>query len=92
MDIFLQARYEKALTRNQVKDLKNRIIAQENGDLVSFIEPLPGGFDAVGGLDQIKDYWRAEVIDPIRHGDTSEVPNGVLLAGAPGRRRGHARG
>jgi transitional endoplasmic reticulum ATPase len=84
MDIFYQARQDGELIRSQVKELKDRIISQENGDLVTFIDPLPGGFDSVGGLDEVKAYFQSEVIDPIRQGELGEVPNGILLAGAAG--------
>lgn len=47
------------------------------------------GFDAVAGMDELKEQLREEVIDPLHHPEEYQrygvtIPNGMLLYGPPG--------
>jgi hypothetical protein len=57
-------------------------VAQEYAGLLEILEPR-FGFEAVGGLDELKGWFTSEIINPLRAGQR-EVPQGVLLIGPPG--------
>ncbi len=51
--------------------------------------PQGKGFDAIAGMDDLKELLREEVIDPLHHPEEHErygltIPNGMLLYGPPG--------
>lgn len=81
-DVFLQGQRAGRLTWDVVRAAKDRIVAQEYAGLLEILEPR-FGFDAVGGMDALKDWLTAEVITPLRQGRT-DVPQGLLLIGPPG--------
>ena len=83
-DIVLRAlSADKPITTDLVKERKNEIIKNDYNDIIEIMEPKTG-FEAVGGMEQIKRFFREEVIDPIHRHDLSTVPMGVLLMGSPG--------
>ncbi len=82
-DIFLRAELEGALTWELVQEQKAAIIETEYAGLLEMIEPT-FGFEAVGGMEPLKEWARAEIIHPVRQGDFQDVPKGVLLVGPPG--------
>jgi len=87
-DIFLRAELEGTLTRDLVRAQKAAIIEAEYAGLLEMIEPT-FGFEAVGGMEPLKEWARAEVIRPVRQGDSRNVPKGVLLVGPPGTGKTH---
>ncbi len=80
MTAFLQ---KKPLGLALVKDRKNDIVRQEFGDVLQIMDP-DFGFEVIGGYDYVKDFFRRDVIAPIKSGNKRRVPMGVLLVGPPG--------
>ncbi|PWU23894.1 hypothetical protein C5B42_01370 [Candidatus Cerribacteria bacterium 'Amazon FNV 2010 28 9'] len=82
-DILLLAYRSGGVSRALVKGRKDAIITSEYSEIAEMIEPLPGGFTALGGMDHLVNWARTELIDPLRQGSL-DVPKGVLLVGPPG--------
>jgi ATPase family associated with various cellular activities (AAA) len=63
---------------------KRRVIAREG--VLEWIDPLPGGIDAVGGLDQLKAWLMARKLaySPKAREYGLPAPKGALLVGVPG--------
>lgn len=86
-DVFLQGQRAGRLTWAVVRAAKDQIVAQEYAGLLEVLDPR-FGFEAVGGMSEMKSWFRAEVIDPLRAGRT-DVPMGVLFVGPPGTGKTH---
>jgi len=82
-DIFLRAAQEGALTRDLVRERKQDIIASEFGEVLEILEPR-FGFEMIGGLQHVKDFFTRSVIKPLQTGNTARVPMGVLMTGPAG--------
>lgn len=82
-DIFLRAAQEGALSRDLVRERKQDIIASEFGEVLEILEPR-FGFEMIGGLQHVKDFFTRSVIKPIQAGNTARVPMGVLMTGPAG--------
>lgn len=63
---------------------KKRVIAREK--VLEWFDPLPGGLDAVGGLENLKAWLvdRAEAYSPDARAYGLPAPKGAMLAGIPG--------
>lgn len=63
---------------------KKRVVAREG--LLEWFDPLPGGLDAVGGLDNVKAWLtqRRNAYSPAARAYGLPAPRGVLLVGVPG--------
>lgn len=63
---------------------KKRVIARER--VMEWYDPLPGGLDAVGGLDQLKQWLvtRSAAYSPKARAYGLPAPKGCLLVGVPG--------
>lgn len=72
------------VTRLLVKTRKDAIIRQQYSEAIVMLDPLPEGFAGLGGMDQLIEFTRAEVIAPLREGRSQDVPKGMLLVGPPG--------
>jgi SpoVK/Ycf46/Vps4 family AAA+-type ATPase len=83
-DILLLADRAGGVSRGLVRARKQEIIETENSDVAEMIEPLPGGFAAIGGAERLSQWARDEVIDPLREGRVSDAAKGLLLVGPPG--------
>jgi|SRR5579883_108275 SpoVK/Ycf46/Vps4 family AAA+-type ATPase len=83
-DVLLLGAKQGGVTRLLVKSYKDQIIASENTETAEMLEPLEAGFAAVGGMEKLKAWFQAEIIEPVRLGQLADVPKGVLLAGPPG--------
>ncbi len=83
-ELLLLAEKAGGMTADLTKKAKDDIIKNEYGNIVEIIDPLPGGFSDLGGMDDIIAWMQAEIIDPIRAGDAADVPKGILLVGPPG--------
>lgn len=81
-DIFLRAAKEGILTRSLVRERKQDIISSEF-EVLEILDPR-FGFEMIGGLQHVKDFFTRSVIKPIRNGKTSRVPMGVLMTGPAG--------
>ncbi len=72
------------VSRALIKERKDAILRQQFQDVVEILEPLPGGFASLGGMQQFTAWFRNEVIAPLRAGHLRDVPRGILLVGPPG--------
>jgi len=63
---------------------KKRVVAK--GGVLEWFDPLPGGLDAVGGLDNLKSWLvsRASAYSPAARDYGLPSPKGALLVGVPG--------
>ncbi|HID87444.1 MAG TPA: AAA family ATPase, partial [Anaerolineae bacterium] len=82
-DIFLRAEQEGKLTWELVRERKEDIIASEFGEVLEIMEPR-FGWEMIGGLQYVKDFFNRSVIRPMREGRTHRVPMGVLMLGPSG--------
>jgi transitional endoplasmic reticulum ATPase len=82
-DVLLLAAKSGGVTRTLVKGRKDNIISAEYSQVAEMIDPLPDGFKAIGGMDQLISWFKNELITPVSQGRT-DVPKGVLLVGPPG--------
>lgn len=74
----------KAIEPATVSREKKRVIARER--VLEWYDPLPGGLDMVGGLDNLKDWLiaRRAAYSPEARAYGLPSPKGALLAGIPG--------
>jgi ATPase family associated with various cellular activities (AAA) len=85
-----QACYAKSLVQHRaVEPLtitreKKRVIAREK--VLEWVDPLPGGLDAVGGLENLKQWLlgRAAAFSPKARAYGLRAPRGAFLVGVPG--------
>ena len=83
-DIALRAQTRGGtITEQLVKERKADIIRSEYADVIEILDPAYS-FSDIGGLEHVKSYFREDVIEPIRCGDFSMAPQGVLLVGPAG--------
>jgi len=63
---------------------KKRVVARER--VLEWFDPLPGGLDAVGGLDNLKGWLktRASAYTPQARAYGLPAPKGAMLVGVPG--------
>lgn len=84
-DILLLGAKAGGVDRLLVKARKDAIIFSEFSEVAEMVEPLPGGFRSLGGMQQLIAWTQTEIIWPIREGGLElDVPKGVLLVGPPG--------
>lgn len=85
-----QACYARSLV--QLRKIDPRIIGQEKKRVIAragvleWFDPLPGGMDAVGGLDVLKGWLasRKNAYSPEARAYGLPAPKGMLLVGVPG--------
>jgi len=67
-----------------VANEKKRVVSRER--VVEWIEPMKGGLDAVGGLDNLKGWLgvRKSAYSPAARAYGLPAPKGILLVGIPG--------
>ena len=65
-----------------VREKKREILSNEYGDVMEVIDP-DWGIDDIGGLENVKEYFR-EIIDAITRGEIRSIPQGITLMGPPG--------
>lgn len=83
-DIILRAKSESLrLDAGLAKARKEEIVRAEFSEVLELVEPQYG-FEAVGGMDHVKEFFLRNVIRPLRSGNLRRVPLGVLLPGPPG--------
>lgn len=83
-DVFLRAVYSKqAVTIALVKQRKDELVAAEFDEVLRIVES-DTGFETLGGLEGLKTFLRENVIGPMREGQHSLVPQGLLLMGPAG--------
>lgn len=85
-----QACYAKSLVMHRrilpetVAQEKKRVVARER--VLEWYDPIPGGLDAVGGLDVLKEWLvsRKQAYSPQARAYGLPAPKGALLVGIPG--------
>jgi len=82
-DIFLRAEQTQELTQDLVRERKEDIIASEFGEVLEILEPR-FGWEMIGGLQHVKEFFERSVIRPMREGRTRRTPMGVLMTGPAG--------
>ncbi len=83
-DIVLRANFlGQPLSPALVKGRKNEIMRSEFDEVLS-IQEHEFGFEALGGMEEIKNDLRTTVIAPMRNGNLRVVPQGILLMGPAG--------
>lgn len=82
-DILLLSARSGGVSRALVKARKDALVTAQYSEIAEMIDPLPGGFTGLGGMDQLVAWARTEVIAPLAQG-RRDVPKGVLLVGPPG--------
>lgn len=83
-DIKLTAeQLETPIGPDLVKARKQEIYKQEYQSVLEIVEP-EFGFEAIGGMEWLKEYHRIDVIEPMLRGDVQRCPQGLLYIGPPG--------
>lgn len=71
------------ITRELVKMMKDRITRDDYGDVISLPDPR-FGWERIGGLEVVKNFFNKNVINPFRTGFSARMPMGILMVGCPG--------
>lgn len=83
-DLYLLSEVQGKIRRDDVMKRKEELIKKEYGEVIEIFDTKGYSLDQFAGQDHIKKYHREAVIEPIRSGDVSIVPKGLLYAGPPG--------
>jgi transitional endoplasmic reticulum ATPase len=83
-DIVLRASYnEQPITAQLVKARKDEIVNSEFEEVLQLIDP-ESGFEAIGGMEEVKADLLKNVVAPMRAGEFRRVPMGLLFMGPAG--------
>lgn len=82
-DVILRGIHAGGVTARHAQERKTQIMEAEYQEVISPINPRYG-FEAIGGLDHVKDFFVRSVINPMRTGNIQRVPMGVLMTGPAG--------
>ena len=82
-DIYLRAEQTGKLDWQLITERKGDVMRSEFADVLEMLEPRYG-YEAVGGLDNVKEFFKRNVIEPMKSGNYGRVPMGVLMTGAAG--------
>jgi len=83
-DIILKAKLEQhTVDAGLIKARKDEIVRAEFAEVLELMDP-EHGFESIGGLEYVKDFFLRNVINPLKAGNLRRVPLGVLLTGPPG--------
>jgi transitional endoplasmic reticulum ATPase len=82
-NILLLGARSGGVSRALVKASKDAIIRAEYSDIAEMLDPLPGGFASMGGVERLVAWAGAELLDPLARG-SRDIPRDVLLTGPPG--------
>ena len=82
-DIFLRAEQVGALTWELVSERKREVMTSEFADILQMMEPK-WGYENIGGLENVKEFFKKNIIEPMKAGNYGRVPMGVLLTGPAG--------
>jgi len=83
-DLALRATFkELPITRELANDVKNDIVKSEFDEILEVVEATEG-FGSLGGLSELKQALRQNVIEPMRAGQHRIVPQGILMMGPAG--------
>lgn len=83
-DIVLRASYQRQpISAPLVKSRKDEIVASEFEEVLQIVEN-EFGFESLGGMAEIKEDLRENVVRPMRSGDYRVAPQGLLFMGPAG--------
>ena len=83
-DIALRASYQQhPISVSLVKARKDEIVASEFEEVLQIVEH-ESGFESLGGMEEIKEDLRENVVRPMRSGNYRIAPQGVLFMGPAG--------
>lgn len=82
-DILLRSLRGGMVWADYVRERKAALISQEYSQILEVWEPTER-FDDIGGLDQVKDFFRRSIVRPLVEGNPNRIPNGVLMMGPAG--------
>jgi transitional endoplasmic reticulum ATPase len=83
-DIVLRASYQQQpISAPLVKARKDEIVASEFEEVLQIVEN-EFGFESLGGMSEIKEDLRENVVKPMRSGDYRIAPQGLLFMGPAG--------
>jgi SpoVK/Ycf46/Vps4 family AAA+-type ATPase len=71
------------VTYELVRERKEDIIRSEFADVIEILEPT-FGFELIGGMESVKNFFRSNIIRPLQEGNRRRAPMGVLLTGPAG--------
>ena len=83
-DVLLGGAIAGGLTRVNLKAHKDDIVTASYSDVVEMIDPLPNGFDDLGGAEAFKRFCMDRIVSQVRAGRDKNVARGILLVGPPG--------
>lgn len=89
-DVLMGAYGSGGLTRGLLKAYKDQIVQSEYSNVAEMIDPLPGGFADLGGMETFKAWARRRIIEPMRQGRVDDAAKGVELVGPPGVGKSYA--
>jgi len=82
-EAILRCRQEKQFSVGRIKERKAEVIKARYQDVIQLAEP-EHGWEAIGGLTEIKEFMIHDIAKPMREGNRARVPMGALLMGPPG--------
>jgi ATPase family associated with various cellular activities (AAA) len=82
-NILLLGARSGGVNRALVKASKDAIIRAEYSDIAEMLDPLPGGFASMGGVERLVAWAKEELFDPLSR-ESRDIPKDILLAGPPG--------
>jgi SpoVK/Ycf46/Vps4 family AAA+-type ATPase len=82
-DIYLRAEQAGLLNWEFISERKREVMKSEFAEVLEMMEPRQG-FESVGGLENVKKFFTANIIVPMKAGNYGRVPMGVLLTGPAG--------
>lgn len=83
-DILLEAINYDYLSDNMILSKKKEIIKKEFGEIVEILDTEGLSLSKFAGQENIKQYFKEVVINPMKSGETDIIPKGVMLMGPPG--------
>ncbi|MBI5327035.1 MAG: hypothetical protein HZB80_01915 [Deltaproteobacteria bacterium] len=81
VDIIMRAKKDGApIDKDLIKRRKDEIVLSEYGNVLQIRTP-EWGYEAIGGMEYLKDFMRKSVIKPLMDGNSKRTPLGILMCG-----------
>lgn len=82
-ECILLCQHEGEYVEKYFWDKKKEFIAVHFGEIIEVKNPKQG-FEIIGGMSAVKEFFQKDIIMPMHSGNTQRVPMGVLMTGPPG--------
>ena len=83
-DIVLRASFHQTdVSRHLTRARKDEIVSAEFEEVLQIVDP-ERGFEALGGLVEVKEYLLEDVVSPMRAGRHRQCPMGIVFMGPAG--------